>query len=130
MEFVLDTSVVIGFLRGNRPDVEFMTSALQKRSAALTSVTVFELKAGIMPESKRDLKLDKLFRYLTVLPLDLPAALAAARVENRLRKAGTVIGAPDTLIAGICLSRDLPLVTGNLKHFKLVEGLKVISPAG
>lgn len=130
MEFVLDTSVVIGFLKGNQPDVEFMTFSLQKRNAALTSVTVFELKIGIVPESKRALRLDKLFRYLPVLPLDLPAALAAAQVENQLRAAGAVIGAPDTLIAGICLSRDLPLVTNNLRHFERVEGLKVVSPIG
>jgi len=130
MGFILDTSVVIGFLKGHRPDMEFMISALQNRSAALASVTVFELKVGIPPESKRDSRLDKLFCYLPVLPLDLPAALAAAQVENRLRVAGTVIGAPDTLIAGICLSRDLTLVTNNVRHFKRVEGLKVISPAG
>lgn len=130
MEFALDTSVVIGFLKGNRPDVEITVSSLHSRMAALTSVTVFELKVGIPPESKRDLRLDKLFRYLPVLPLDLPAALAAAQVENQLRADGAVIGAPDTLIAGICLSRNLTLVTNNIRHFERVEGLKVISPAG
>lgn len=59
------------------------------------------------------------------MPFDGPAALAAAAVENNLRAIGEVIGVPDTLIAGICLARNLPLYTLNGEHFRRVAGLKV-----
>ncbi|AOQ24166.1 hypothetical protein MTAT_08070 [Moorella thermoacetica] len=56
-------------------------------------------------------------------------ALAAAMIENRLRSGGKVIGVPETLIAGICLARNLPLFTLNTEHFKRVTGLEVLTPA-
>ncbi|APC08657.1 type II toxin-antitoxin system VapC family toxin [Neomoorella thermoacetica] len=49
-------------------------------------------------------------------------ALAAAMIENRLRSGGKVIGVPDTIIAGICLARNLSLFTLNTEHFKRITG--------
>jgi tRNA(fMet)-specific endonuclease VapC len=38
------------------------------------------------------------------------------------------ISLSDTLVAGICLAADLPLLTRNVKHFDRVDGLKLITP--
>nr|WP_258359582.1 type II toxin-antitoxin system VapC family toxin [Moorella sulfitireducens] len=70
----------------------------------------------------------KFFEQVTILPFDGQAALAAAMIENKLRSGGKVIGRPDTLIAGICLARSLPLCTLNAEHFKQVPGLEVLIP--
>ena len=39
-----------------------------------------------------------------------------------------MIGLPDTMIAGICLSQDLPLLTRNTRHYTRVAGLQIFTP--
>lgn len=125
MAVVTDTSVIIGFLKGHQPEVEYVERALRSGTLTITAVTVFELKIGLIPDSKREKLLEKFFAQVTILPFDGPAAVAAAEVENSLRAKGQVIGVPDTLIAGICLARNLPLCTLNGEHFRRVAGLEV-----
>jgi len=62
---------------------------------------------------------------LHVLPLDLGAAEHAARIRGDLEEQGQGIGTADYLFAGICLAQRGTLLTGNLKHFKRVPGLKL-----
>jgi tRNA(fMet)-specific endonuclease VapC len=54
----------------------------------------------------------------------LDATVAYGKIRAHLEAAGTPIGALDTLIAAHALSRDLNLLTRNLKEFKRVPGLK------
>ena len=39
-----------------------------------------------------------------------------------------VLDSTDTLIAGICLAQQLPLLTRNVRHYQRVPGLQVVSP--
>lgn len=125
---VIDTSVIIGFLKGNPPEVKYLEKVLPTGNVKLTAITIFELKVGIIASTKRDKILDHFLRQISVIPFDREAALEAARIENNLRQKGEGIGAPDTLIAGICLAQGLTLVTLNLKHFNRIPGLKVKTP--
>lgn len=125
MAVLTDTSVLIGFLKGHQPEVGYIEEALRGKTLILSAITVFELKVGLTPNSKRDRLFDKLFQQVTVVPFDKEAAMAAASIENQLRSQGQVIGVPDTLIAGICLSRNLGLVTLDADHFQRVPGLEV-----
>ena len=52
------------------------------------------------------------------------AAAHAADIKTSLKRAGTPIGAHDTLIAGHARSRGLLLLTGNLGEFQRVPGLR------
>jgi tRNA(fMet)-specific endonuclease VapC len=45
-------------------------------------------------------------------------------VESRPRR-GQRLDGPDLRIAAIALSRDLTLVTGNVRHFERVPGLRI-----
>lgn len=44
---VVDTSVVIDFLKGKRPAADYVTRLLEAGNMAITAVTVFELRIGI-----------------------------------------------------------------------------------
>lgn len=46
-------------------------------------------------------------------------------VRAYLEQQGTVVGDADTRIASIALSRNLAVVTGNVRHFQRVPGLRV-----
>ena len=48
------------------------------------------------------------------------------RERGRLRKEGKAIGDFDLLIASTCLHYDLTLLTDNIKHFGMVENLKIL----
>ena len=50
----------------------------------------------------------------------------SAQIHAILSKVGETLNVKDVLIAGLCLSRDVPLVTRNVSHFDRIKGLKVI----
>lgn len=93
-----------------------------------TAVTMGELLYGA---SRRDsARLDKQVRdlirgALTVLPFDERAAEVYGPLRARLEAGGRRLDEPDLRIASIALSRDLTLITGNVRHFDRVPGLTV-----
>ena len=61
---------------------------------------------------------------LNVIEPDPFAASEAAAMRAKLEKQGTPIGPFDLLIAGIARSRDMILVSNNLREFSRIEGLE------
>ena len=53
-------------------------------------------------------------------------AKVSAAVVAKLQKAGRRIGVVDTLIGGQAMARGWTLVTGNVRHFALIDGLDVV----
>lgn len=106
---------------------------LDKQPATLvwtTAVSIFESRAGIrlLPKGKRrdalDVALDTLVADLLadrILPFDHAAAEAAATIAGSRIAKGINIGARDTQIAGIVVSRGASLATRNLKDFRDLE---------
>jgi tRNA(fMet)-specific endonuclease VapC len=122
---VADTDVCIDFLRGAAPGADAIEDWLRSGRLRITAITAFELRLGADFET-RAATMAALLRPRTI-PLDLHAALLAGHVASALRTQGRSIGMADTLVAGVCLSRDLPLATRNEKHFGRVEGLRLRS---
>lgn len=118
---VADTDVLIEFLRGRDPFAERVAAEI-KRGLATTTVTAFELLAGAHT-AKQKKSVEDLLDGLTVLVLDTPAAARGAQVRRELEMRGMGIGMADSLIAGVCLSCEAALLTGNVKHFSRVPEL-------
>jgi predicted nucleic acid-binding protein len=123
---VVDTDVIIDFFSGRSPGAEVVLNLISREEAALTSISVFELYAGI--EGKRRLsQIETLIRDLTIFPLDVIEAAIAGQIYTQLKSKGRLIGTHDILIAGICLANGLPLYTKNVTHFSKIEGLRIVS---
>ena len=60
-----------------------------------------------------------------VLTHDLPAARLYGSIRARLELAGKRLADADLQIAATALRHELELVTGNVRHFQRVPGLKV-----
>ena len=122
---VADSDVLIDFLRNGGAAPRVM-ELLKKGVLCTTAISAFELQSGI--SSKKALKsaLD-LLAAVKIFPLDDAAAKIAAEIYRELSGQGQGIGMGDSLIAGICCSNDLPILTRNLKHFDRVEGLVIAS---
>jgi len=123
---IVDTDVIIDFFSGISPGAEIVLKLISQEEAALTSVSVFELYAGI--EGKRRLsQIEILIRDLTIFPLDVIEAAIAGRIYTQLKSKGQLIGTHDILIAAICLANDLPLYTKNMNHFSKIEDIQILS---
>ena len=126
MTHLLDTDVCITVLRGRDPRAR---ARLQKLpGAAISTVTVAELAYGAArssaPEANQ-VEVRRLTAALRVIELDTDAAWHAGQIRSDLAKRGTPIGGYDVLIAGVARSRDLTLVTGNVREFRRVPDLRV-----
>lgn len=127
MTYLFDTNVCVDILKGH-PVVSARVEAVSPADCAISTVTVFELAAGVRrcarPEQERK-KLNRLFSVIAVLPLDTKAAEDAARIRHELESIGQKIGPYDLLIAGQALSADRILISNNTKEFGRIAGLQL-----
>ena len=90
-------------------------------------MVVYELFFGAEKSAKpaeNHTAVERFAARLSVLPFDSAAAAHAANIRADLERRGASIGAYDLLIAGHARSRGLIVVTGNLREFNRVEGLR------
>ena len=125
---LLDTSVLIAAEEGRTLRAE----ALPK-SAAISIVTVGELRAGILsaPDiQSRDRRLYALERIsgTTILSVDHRVAQTWAGMRAYLAASGDRVSANDLWIAATAAASEMPIVTQNRDFFALsgVNGLTVI----
>lgn len=68
---------------------------------------------------------EKVFPHLEILSFDERSALAYGELKARLEKKGLTKSETDLRIAAIALQHQLTLVTGNIRHFDNIPGLRV-----
>jgi predicted nucleic acid-binding protein len=119
---VLDTDALSHFLRQRDPWRERVTHEISHGTAATTSINAYELWSWRL--SKRaEAQVHSLLDELTIFEVDAAAARRASDLRRQLERDGSPLATPDLLIAGVCLARGLPLLTGNTRHFSRVPGL-------
>lgn len=123
---IADTDVVIDFFSGFEPVCTTVSELIRQDRLALTSVTLFELYAGIIGK-KRLKQIEDLISIIPVFPLDKKEAETGAAIYSELKQAGNLIGNQDILIAGICVTHALPLITRNRRLFSRISALKLFS---
>ena len=125
---ITNTDVIIDFFADRPPFAQFISDLIKRNRLSITSISVYELYAGIT-EKKRLIQIETFIENVFVLPLDTIEAATAGKIFTDLKAKGKLIGNQDILIAAICISNSLPLLTRNIDHFKIIKNLKLISPA-
>ena len=130
MMFLFDTDTLSHLLRREgSPSLLFRMAAVPPEEQFTTAITVGEMVYGAERSSRREYLLtqfeNRLWPTVQILPFDQAAGEAYGRLRAELERAGTPIGEPDTRIAAIALTNDLTVVTGNVRHFTRVPGLRV-----
>jgi predicted nucleic acid-binding protein len=126
--FLLDTNFCIHFIRG-RAWARSALARVQVLDVAISAVTVGELHEGAHRANfptKEMAKTEVFLKPFEVIPLGREEAMEWGLIEARLRKEGNPIEAEDSMIAATAHKHGLTLVTGNIKHFARVKGLKVV----
>ena len=126
MRYLLDTNAVIALLNGPAGRVSRRARQHTPADIGLPAVVVHELYFGAFRSRRqaRNLAIVDGLQFETV-GFDREDARYAGEVRAALAAAGTPIGAYDVLIAGQARSRDLILVTRNMREFERVAGLRV-----
>ena len=122
---IADTDVLIDYLAGTQPAADQVLTYAESDSLQTSAITCFELLSGAR-YGKRGDAVRRLVGAIPVLPLDREAATRAADVRQQLASGGVSIAMADSLIAGIALVNNLPLLTRNRKHFESVEALRLV----
>ena len=126
LRFMLDSNLCINAMRNPESPVLAKLDA-HEGEICISSVVLHELVHGAersrRPEHHRRL-IDEFVGGLDLLDFDAAAADHSGQIHATLAKSGQIIGAYDMLIAGHARSRGLTVVTGNLKEFTRVDGLR------
>ena len=120
---VADTDVLIDFLAGWGL-ADLVASELERGTLCTTVVTRFELLCGAR-NRRQETMVRQLLQSLPAMVLDQESADRAADLRRSLDLRGEGIGMADSLIAGIALVHDAFLLTGNIRHFNRVLGLRL-----
>jgi tRNA(fMet)-specific endonuclease VapC len=76
---------------------------------------------------RRQRYLDELLRDLTVYPYTRETAMLAGRIDGEQQARGVTIPFGDLLIGATALSLGFSVLTVNLRHFRLIPALNVVS---
>jgi tRNA(fMet)-specific endonuclease VapC len=127
VSYLLDTNICICALKSRPPEVLARLRALSPADIALSVVTLLELRQGAEGSQQPDAahaRLDAFVAPLGILPFEEKDALTGARLRAALFRRGRPIGDLYSLIAAQAVTRDLILVTNNLREFSRIPGLR------
>ena len=136
MGVILDSSVLIaGERRGNSVAeiLNHVQSVCGATVAALSAATAVELTHGIyraktdFDRLRREEFVEELFQAVAVHPLTLEVARLAGRIHGEQMGRGIGIDFPDLIIGATALHLGFDVVTLNVKHFRLIPGLKIVT---
>ena len=126
LRYLLDTNLCIRVLRDRPAGLRGRFNA-EADSLCISDVVLYELMFGA-EKSARPVQnrtdVERFAARLSVLPFDSAAAAHTADIRATLERQGTPIGSYDVMIAGSARSRGLTVVTGNLREFNRVDGLR------
>lgn len=125
---MLDTDCCIDVLRGRAPRVVERVAQIGLGPVHVSTITVGELLVGAARSTKPNENTAIVVRFcagLQIVPFDDRAAASYAQTRATLESRGAPIGPMDMLIAGHALSLHATLVTGNVREFGRVDGLRV-----
>ncbi|PKL95954.1 MAG: VapC toxin family PIN domain ribonuclease [Gammaproteobacteria bacterium HGW-Gammaproteobacteria-8] len=116
--YLIDTDVLIDFLRGHSAAVAWLNACQQPPMIAV--ITVAELHAGM--REGEEAALDALIESFDMVEIDAAIARRGGDLRRRFGPShGT--GLADALIAACAQSVNASLVTLNTRHFPMMERL-------
>jgi predicted nucleic acid-binding protein len=119
---VIDTDVLIDYLRDQPLAVAFLEGCDQPLAASVVSIA--ELYVGVVREGVERQRLDAFVSAFEVLPLEKEAAMQAGLLRRQYgRSHGT--GLADALIAASVQAAGATLATLNRRHFPMLANVLV-----
>ena len=127
MKYLIDTNVIIDYLRGDEK-IEKVLDLFIEDGIGVSVISLAELYQGAYKSSettKNLLSVESFVKIPNVTLLETTLAISKefGRLSSILEKKGKKIGPMDMLIATTCIVRKLILVTEDKKHFTRIKNL-------
>lgn len=123
MKFLLDTNAVIAILNRQSDFIAKLTR-YSPQDFGLSTIVLFELHYGAQKSQRKAENLAKLAKLpFEIVPFSVKDAEIAGKIRADLALQGSPIGSYDVQIAAQAISRNLTLITHNIKEFKRVSDL-------
>lgn len=122
---LIDTSLVIDYLRNTDKTTTKFISLFKIYDLHLSVITVFELLNGATTEAKI-IDIRKICNSLTIVDFDIRCAEKASEIYRELRIQNKMIEFRDILIGATAMVHNLPVSTFNKKHFERLRNIKMI----
>ena len=118
--YFLDTSVIIDALNNKRGRQDLLLDLLkQGHLLACCAVNVAEVYAGLRPKEEK--ATEEFLRSLEYYHITWPVARLAGLLKRDHAKEGVAVSIADATIAAVAIAHDLPLLTDNVKDFKIKD---------
>ncbi|MCP4700899.1 MAG: type II toxin-antitoxin system VapC family toxin [Gammaproteobacteria bacterium] len=122
---LIDTSIIIDFLRKKHKDKAVLWRLREQYACAMSAVTLFELLSGAKTE-KHVTDIAKLAKWIDILPFDNATAKFAAEFFRILKAENKLIEFRDIFIAATAKQHQLGLATLNTDHFERMTELRLL----
>jgi tRNA(fMet)-specific endonuclease VapC len=127
-ESLLDTSIVIGFLKGEQNVVTNVEDYVEEYNRiSLSILTYYEILRGLkyLGNEQKIRSFEALMDNSEIITLDRAIMKRASELYAALMRRGELIEDADILIAASCLINGMVLVTADEEHFRRIEDLDV-----
>lgn len=119
---LLDTTVAVDHLRGHDAATALLEDLADDEDPVLASELLrYELVAGVRPDERDDL--ETFFGTLDFVPVTEEVARNAGALARRFRRSHSGIDDIDYLVAATADAVGADLLTTNVRHFPMFEGL-------
>jgi predicted nucleic acid-binding protein len=130
MPFLFDTDAISEILK-KRPAPRYLhwLASIPRAEQFTSAITIGELFRGAFRSSGPLRHLEKIeslvLPTLTVLSYDVAVARIYGRIQATLARMGRTVADADLQIAATALHHGLEVVTGNLRHFERIPGIRL-----
>lgn len=130
MAFLFDTDAISELYR-KRPSLRYLSwlETVPRAEQFTSAVSVGELFRGAFRSGNTARHLanieDHVLPLITVLPYDVAIARIFGQISADLAGAGKPLMDADLQIGATALHHGLELVTGNLRHFERIPGIRI-----
>ncbi|NBC66930.1 MAG: PIN domain-containing protein [Bacteroidetes bacterium] len=119
---IVDTNVIIDFLKGNKAAVEFIDGLPVVRTSV---VVVSELFSGVQEKNEMD-ELEEFLKYIESINVSVKIAKRAGLLRRKFLKSHG-IEITDAIIAATANDLNVPVATLDKKHFSVLTN-SLITP--
>jgi predicted nucleic acid-binding protein len=119
---LVDTDVLINFLRGREKAREFLRGQLERGSILCSVITVAEIFAGARPHEQE--KTAALLDNLEIIPVTRAIAEKAGLYKGEIKS--HTLELDDCLIAATAHLHKATLATGNVRHYPMEDIEKIV----
>ncbi len=134
MGLLIDSTLLIHAERTGRTPEQLIAAVVDKWGdveLAISAMSAGELFHGCWRadtaarRARREEFVETLLSAIPVVPLGLAIMRIFGEIDARLQARGDTVPTSDLLVAGTALSRGDEIVTGNIRHFRRIPGLKI-----